>query len=140
MKIAIISDIHGNLEAFQDVLTDINRSGVDDLISLGDNIGYGPDPEQVIHLIRNRNIPSVMGNHELAIINHDFLTGLTPPPDCLWKKQSGSSLKTQFNTSEPRITRWFLTGAVSSMVSHPTRPSSIFFKLLKTPFIAPSVK
>lgn len=78
MKIAIISDIHGNLEAFQEVLADIDRSGVDDLISLGDNIGYGPDPEQVVHLIRDRNIPSVIGNHELAIINHDFFDWFNP--------------------------------------------------------------
>ena len=68
MRIAVISDIHGNLEAFKEVLADIDRSRVDGLACLGDNIGYGPEPEQVINLLRERDIPCVMGNHELAVI------------------------------------------------------------------------
>lgn len=67
MRLAIISDIHGNLEAFTQVLEDIDRSGIDGIMCLGDSVGYGPDPEEVIKLIRKRNIPSVMGNHELGI-------------------------------------------------------------------------
>ncbi len=68
MKTAIISDIHGNLEAFREVLDDIGQTGADAVVSLGDNVGYGPDPEAVVQLIRSRNIPSIMGNHELAIV------------------------------------------------------------------------
>lgn len=78
MRIAIISDIHGNLEAFKEVLADIDRSRVDGLVCLGDNIGYGPDPEQVIDLVRERDIPSVMGNHELAIVEPMYLTWMNP--------------------------------------------------------------
>ena len=66
MRIAIISDIHGNLEAFRRVLEDIEAMGPDRIVSLGDNIGYGPEPEEVVRLVRERAIPSVMGNHELA--------------------------------------------------------------------------
>lgn len=68
MKTAVISDIHGNLEAFREVLDDIGQTEADAVVSLGDNVGYGPDPEAVIQLIRSRNIPSIMGNHELAIV------------------------------------------------------------------------
>ncbi|MGD8513571.1 MAG: metallophosphoesterase family protein [Deltaproteobacteria bacterium] len=68
MRIAIISDIHSNLEAFRQVLTDIDQSGVDRVVCLGDNVGYGPEPEAVVHLIRDKDIPCVMGNHELAIV------------------------------------------------------------------------
>ena len=73
MKIAIISDIHGNMEAFEQVSADIERSRVDDIISLGDHIGYGPQPEEVINRIRRRNITALLGNHELALVEPVYL-------------------------------------------------------------------
>lgn len=73
MKIAIISDIHGNMEAFEQVSADIERCSVDDVISLGDHIGYGPEPDRVIKRIRQHNITAVQGNHELAIIKPTYL-------------------------------------------------------------------
>lgn len=78
MRLAIISDIHGNLEAFRQVLADIDKSQVDAITSLGDNVGYGPDPEEVVHLVRERNIPSVMGNHELAVDDPSYLDWMNP--------------------------------------------------------------
>jgi len=69
MKIAVIADIHGNLEAFTNVLGDIESQQIEAVISLGDNIGYGADSEQIIQQIRTRNIISIMGNHEHAISN-----------------------------------------------------------------------
>ncbi|GBE13344.1 phosphodiesterase [bacterium BMS3Bbin14] len=71
-KVAFISDIHGNLEAFQAVLADIDRLAIHTIFCLGDCVGYGPEPEQVITEIRNRAIPTVMGNHELALINDRY--------------------------------------------------------------------
>jgi predicted phosphodiesterase len=73
MKIAIISDIHGNMEAFEQVSADIARSRVDDIISLGDHIGYGPQPEAVINRIRRWNIRALQGNHELALVEPTYL-------------------------------------------------------------------
>jgi predicted phosphodiesterase len=72
MRTAIVSDIHSNLEAFQEVLADIARSHVDSIVSLGDNIGYGPNPEEVLRLIGMSNIPSVLGNHELGIVDPTY--------------------------------------------------------------------
>ncbi|HOV84854.1 MAG TPA: metallophosphoesterase family protein [Syntrophobacteraceae bacterium] len=69
MRIAIVSDIHGNLEALRKVLADIDRSNVERIISLGDNVGYGPEPERVLNLLRERNILSLMGNHEQGLID-----------------------------------------------------------------------
>lgn len=69
MRLAVISDIHGNLEAFEAVLRDMKRTQPDDILCLGDNVGYGPDPEAVLNELRDRRIPSVMGNHELGIVN-----------------------------------------------------------------------
>lgn len=78
MRLAIISDIHGNLEAFKQVLADIDRSQVDGIACLGDNIGYGPEPERVVEVVRERDIPCVMGNHELAIVEPMYLTWMNP--------------------------------------------------------------
>jgi len=68
MRIAVISDTHGNLEALTSVLADIDKCHIDQIVNLGDNIGYGPDPEKVIQCIQERQIPGIMGNHELAIL------------------------------------------------------------------------
>jgi len=78
MKIAIISDIHGNYDAFQEVMVDIGQSKVDRIVSLGDNIGYGPEPDRVVQMIMAQEIPSVQGNHELAIKDEEYLNWFNP--------------------------------------------------------------
>ncbi|MYL83843.1 metallophosphoesterase [Desulfovibrio aerotolerans] len=69
MLLAAIADIHGNLEALVAVLADIDARPPDLVVSLGDNIGYGPDPEAVLQLLEARLIPSVRGNHEWAAVD-----------------------------------------------------------------------
>jgi predicted phosphodiesterase len=69
MKIAIISDIHGNYEALISVYEDIQRSMVEKIICLGDFVGYGPQPEEVAQFLMVHDIPCVLGNHENAILN-----------------------------------------------------------------------
>lgn len=78
MRLAVIADIHGNLEAMNQVLADIDDQGVDRIVCLGDNIGYGPEPEAVIHKIRERGIPSLMGNHELVVKEPGYLDWFNP--------------------------------------------------------------
>jgi predicted phosphodiesterase len=78
MRIAIISDIHGNATALKAVLKDIELFSVDCIISLGDNIGYGPEPEKVIHMLHEKKIPSVKGNHELGATHPNFLAMFNP--------------------------------------------------------------
>jgi predicted phosphodiesterase len=78
MKTAIISDIHGNYDAFRKVIEDFDKSGVDRVISLGDNIGYGPEPDRVVREIIARDIPSVQGNHELAVKDEEYLNWFNP--------------------------------------------------------------
>lgn len=68
MRLAILSDIHGNLEAFEAVSIDIERQGLDGVICLGDMIGYGPDPEGVIQGVRDLQCRTVLGNHEAALL------------------------------------------------------------------------
>jgi len=67
MQIAVLSDIHGNLEAFQAVITDMETKQLDEVICLGDLVGYGPDPEEVVTLFQKKGYFSVLGNHEAAL-------------------------------------------------------------------------
>ena len=69
MSLAVISDIHANLEAFQAVLTDIDTRGITRIICLGDCIGYGPNPEEVVHRVQERAITCVLGNHEMGVLH-----------------------------------------------------------------------
>lgn len=64
MKIAIISDIHGNLQALDAVLADIDDQQVDTVYCLGDLVGYGAAPNEVIQKIRARGLPTIMGNYD----------------------------------------------------------------------------
>lgn len=67
MRVAVISDIHGNLEAFHAVIGDLEITQPDEVFCLGDIIGYGPDPQEVVSLFRLKGYHSVLGNHEAAL-------------------------------------------------------------------------
>ncbi|MCB2148342.1 MAG: metallophosphatase family protein [Deltaproteobacteria bacterium] len=73
MKIAILSDIHGNFEALKSVYADIQENDVDNLVCLGDMIGYGPEPEAVVNFMVEKGIAGVVGNHELATLEDALL-------------------------------------------------------------------
>ena len=68
MRTALISDIHGNLEALTVVLADIDARGVDQIICLGDTLGYGPDPVACVDLVSERCAWSLMGNHDFGAL------------------------------------------------------------------------
>lgn len=67
MKIALFSDIHGNLPALEAVLADIDRREPDMVYCLGDLVGYAPWPNEVIRQVRNRRIPTIAGNYDEGI-------------------------------------------------------------------------
>ena len=66
MRYAILSDIHGNLEALRAVLADCGDA-VDAVLCLGDTVGYGADPAACVELIGERAEATVAGNHEHAV-------------------------------------------------------------------------
>ncbi|MEM9411972.1 MAG: metallophosphoesterase family protein [Planctomycetota bacterium] len=68
MKRALISDIHGNFEALTAVLELIGTLGVDEIICLGDIIGYGPDPIRCLDTVIERCSMTILGNHDQAAI------------------------------------------------------------------------
>jgi predicted phosphodiesterase len=67
VKVAIISDIHSNREALDEVLAHIDRQGLETLYCLGDVVGYGPDPEYCVDRVRERCAMCLMGNHDEAL-------------------------------------------------------------------------
>jgi predicted phosphodiesterase len=67
VKLAIISDLHSNREALDAVFSDIRARGITDLVCLGDVIGYGPDPEFCVDLVRGHARWCLMGNHDEAL-------------------------------------------------------------------------
>ncbi|HZY68236.1 MAG TPA: metallophosphoesterase family protein [Devosia sp.] len=68
MKIAVISDIHGNRLALEAVLEDIARQGVDATFNLGDLVAGPLEPNWVVDILMDIDIPTVRGNHERALI------------------------------------------------------------------------
>ena len=67
MKIALISDIHGNLPALKAVLNDIKKQQPDAIFCLGDLVNFAGWDNEVIDLIRKNNIPCLQGNHDEGI-------------------------------------------------------------------------
>lgn len=63
-KIGFFSDVHGNLEALTAILKRLDQASCDMLVCLGDIVGYGANPAECLHIIQDREIPSVMGNHD----------------------------------------------------------------------------
>lgn len=61
---AIISDIHGNLEALEQVLADIKSQNISDIVCLGDIVGYGPNPRECIDLVMENCRACLLGNHD----------------------------------------------------------------------------
>ena len=72
MKVAAISDIHGNIYSLMKVLEDIEDEKVDLIICLGDLVGYGPHPNEVVALIKRREIPCIKGNYDASVVDGDF--------------------------------------------------------------------
>jgi predicted phosphodiesterase len=69
MRFAFISDIHANLEALQAVFDDIEKQVVDEVICLGDIVGYGANPNECADLVRQKCAYILLGNHDAAAVN-----------------------------------------------------------------------
>jgi diadenosine tetraphosphatase ApaH/serine/threonine PP2A family protein phosphatase len=69
MRYAILSDIHGNLEALSEVLGVVDEMGVTRIVCLGDVVGYGANPNEVVDAIRERAETTIRGNHDEAALD-----------------------------------------------------------------------
>jgi diadenosine tetraphosphatase ApaH/serine/threonine PP2A family protein phosphatase len=68
-RVALLSDVHGNLPAFESVLADIESQGVDERWCLGDLVGYGAQPDECVALAKETCDLSLIGNHDLVVID-----------------------------------------------------------------------
>ena len=69
MLIGILADVHANLQALEAALAWLDSRGVDDVVCLGDVVGYGGDPERCVELVRERCSVTVRGNHDHAVFD-----------------------------------------------------------------------
>jgi diadenosine tetraphosphatase ApaH/serine/threonine PP2A family protein phosphatase len=106
MRYALIADIHANLTAFTAVLDDIeHRGGVEEFWCLGDIVGYGPDPNQCIELLRKQKHICVVGNHDLAAIGKLSLADFNPDAAsaCRWTAQQLSPDDIEYLGGLPQV-------------------------------------
>lgn len=90
MRYLIFTDIHGNLEAFNAVLKFAKRRKIDFYLFLGDLVGYGASPNEIIQKIRTlKPITLIRGNHDKAVCDDESVTTFNPiaASAILWTKQ-----------------------------------------------------
>jgi diadenosine tetraphosphatase ApaH/serine/threonine PP2A family protein phosphatase len=78
VRVAVLSDIHGNLHALEAVLDSIARDVPDELWCLGDLVGYGPRPNECCSLVRERAEVCLIGNHDLGVLGRIDLDVFAP--------------------------------------------------------------
>ncbi len=69
VKLALISDIHGNIQALNAVLDDALDQGVVGFLNAGDSVGYGANPKEVLNAVNKKNMASICGNFDLKVLN-----------------------------------------------------------------------
>lgn len=113
--LAILSDIHGNLEALTAVLAEIDRRGITDILCLGDVIGYGPNPIECMDLVIARCRTCLMGNHDFAVFYEPYNFNAGAESACYWTRQ-------QFDDDPDaarRARRWAFLGSLSVRLRDP---------------------
>ena len=86
MALAVISDIHANLEALQAVLADIADRQIDRTICLGDVVGYGPEPAECLDLVMEHCSVCLMGNHDHAVLYEPCNFNIGAESACYWTR------------------------------------------------------
>lgn len=78
MQVAVLGDVHSNLEALTVVLEDCDQRGVQRILQVGDVVGYGPDPKPCIEILRERDALICLGNHDAAVLGRISLDLFNP--------------------------------------------------------------
>jgi len=85
--LAIISDVHSNTEALTAVLDDIAGRDVQQILCLGDIVGYGPNPEPCLDLVLKHSSMTLMGNHDYAVMYEPNKFNMAAEAACFWTRQ-----------------------------------------------------
>jgi predicted phosphodiesterase len=86
-KFAVISDIHGNLEALQTVLADIEQRGITEIYCLGDVVGYGASPKECLDLVIERCEACLCGNHDQAVFYEPCSFNISAERAAYWTRR-----------------------------------------------------
>ena len=78
MKYALIADIHANLEGLEVVLEDAQKNNCTHYVCLGDVVGYNPNPVECMNIVREMDMPCIMGNHDEYCGGTTDLSGFNP--------------------------------------------------------------
>lgn len=78
LRIAVISDIHGNLPALEAALAEIDAAEPEEVWCLGDVVGYGAEPNECVELVRERCTVCLAGNHDLAVLDAIDISTFSP--------------------------------------------------------------
>ena len=105
MKLAVFSDVHGNLEALDLFIAHANKQGAHGYACLGDIIGYGPNPNECLEKIRSLdNLHVVMGNHEWAALNLEESSGfmnVMAHDAIVWTRKNLNPINTEYIAELP---------------------------------------
>ena len=107
MRTAVTADIHANLEALLAVLARIEAIGADEIVCLGDIVGYNADPNECADIVRSRNIRCVLGNHDACAAGLEEPDGFNPVAQraVLWTRAELTDENRLFLRSLPREQR-----------------------------------
>jgi len=123
---AIVSDLHSNVEAVTAVFADIDGQGIEDVICLGDVVGYGPEPRPGMKMTMDRVRVSLMGNHDEAVLKgaHNFNAwareAIDWPRDELLVKDGGEGRRWEYLKAMPLT---FQTNGLYFVHGSPRQPT-----------------
>ena len=122
MRYLVLSDIHSNLTAFETVLQDAQaRGGFDRVWCLGDVVGYGPDPQECLALLRQFDYVCVAGNHDWGSVGKVDVSDFNAEARaaCLWTSQQLSKEEHEYLANLPLI---LVEGAFTLVHGSPRDP------------------
>ena len=108
MRVAVISDVHGNLHALEPVLDSIAKDAPDTIWCLGDLVGYGPRPNECCALVAERAALCLIGNHDLGVLGRLDLAEFSPDAaaSARWTRDVlDDSARAYLQTLEPQAVR-----------------------------------
>lgn len=116
MKVAVLSDVHGNLPALEAVLRDARRRRPNEIWNLGDLVGYGPYPEETVQRLRDEDVVNIAGNYDQRVVRWRPDTR-TATPEAVekwlasgWAHENLSADSLAFLASLPVERRWTREG------------------------------